>query len=108
LDLLAIKPSNLTMPESAARPLRVITAGAGRVDHIAIQIAKAMGAEVVATVSDGKRKIAEQLGATPIDCVMQSVGDCAPRHTAGEGFDIVCDTVGGTVLMVKFSTKPQR
>src|ERR1700756_887723 len=70
-DLLALKPANLSMREAAALPLIVITAweglvdraqvragqkvlvhgGAGGVGHVAIQIARAFGAEVYATGS---------------------------------------------------------
>src|SRR3984957_10993892 len=84
-DLLAHKPSNLSMREAAALPLITITAweglvdranvhadqtvlihaGAGGVGHVATQIARAFGAEVFATVSPGKEKVVEGVGATP-------------------------------------------
>ena len=71
-DLLALKPHNLTMREAAALPLAVITAweglvdrarvgagqkvlvhgGAGGVGHVAVQLARARGAEVYATVAE--------------------------------------------------------
>jgi NADPH:quinone reductase len=122
-DLLAHKPKNLSMREAAALPLSVITAweglvdrakvradqtvlihgGAGGVGHIAIQIAQAFGARVFATVSPEKKGIVESLGASPIDyraiSVEQYVGAC----TAGRGFDIVYDTVGGGTLDASFA-----
>lgn len=121
-DLLAIKPSNLTMREAAALPLSVVTAweglvdrahvgagrkvlvhaGAGGVGHIAIQIASAFGAEVFATVSEEKKAIAERLGATAIDYRTNSVEEYVRDHTGGEGFDIVFDTVGGDTLDASF------
>jgi NADPH2:quinone reductase len=117
-DLLAIKPANLSMREAAALPLVFITAweglvdraqvqatqkvlihaGAGGVGHVAVQIAHALGAQVFATVSADKRKIAEGYGAVAIDYRTTDVDAYVARHTVGEGFDIVYDTVGGTTL----------
>jgi NADPH:quinone reductase-like Zn-dependent oxidoreductase len=73
-DLIALKPKSLSMRETAALPLITITiwegivdraqvhagqkvlvhAGVGGVGHIAVQLAKAFGAEVFATVSADK------------------------------------------------------
>jgi NADPH:quinone reductase-like Zn-dependent oxidoreductase len=117
-DLLAHKPGNLSMRQAAALPLSVITAweglvdragvkaaervlvhaGAGGVGHIAVQIARAFGAEVFATVSADKTKIVEGFGATPIDYNALSVEEYVERFTQGAGFDIVYDTVGGATL----------
>jgi NADPH:quinone reductase len=121
-DLLAGKPRNLSMREAAALPLSTITAweglvdranvhgdqrvlihaGAGGVGHIAIQIARAFGAEVFATVSPDKMHIARQLGAMPIDYRSLSVEEYVDACTAGQGFDIIYDTVGGTTLDASF------
>jgi NADPH:quinone reductase-like Zn-dependent oxidoreductase len=121
-DLLARKPSTLSMREAAALPLIAITAweglvdrarvhagqtvlihaGAGGVGHIAIQIALARGAKAYATVSPEKRKIVEDFGATPIDYRSSSVDAYVAANTAGEGFDIVYDTVGGATLDASF------
>jgi NADPH:quinone reductase-like Zn-dependent oxidoreductase len=117
-NLLARKPKNLSMREAAALPLSTITAweglvdrakvhrdqkvlihaGAGGVGHVAVQIARAFGAEVFATVSSEKSHIVETFGATPIDYRSVSVEEYVRSHTSGLGFDIVYDTVGGSTL----------
>ncbi len=122
-NLLTPKPKNLSMREAAALPLSVITAweglidradvhadqkvlihaGAGGVGHVAIQIARAFGAKVFATVSPEKKKIVEDFGAIPIDYRSTSVEKYVADHTAGQGFDIVYDTVGGATLDASFT-----
>jgi NADPH:quinone reductase-like Zn-dependent oxidoreductase len=117
-DLLALKPANLSMREAAALPLVSITAweglvdraqvsaghkvlihaGAGGVGHVAVQLARAFDAQVFATVSQSKMKIAEGLGATAIDYQLNKVETYVAEHTSSEGFDIVYDTVGGATL----------
>ncbi|EGU56262.1 zinc-binding alcohol dehydrogenase [Vibrio nigripulchritudo ATCC 27043] len=114
-NLIAHKPKNLSMKQAAALPLVGITAyeglkragatkgqkvlvhgGAGGVGHIAIQLAKHLGAEVYATCSGGKQvDLIEQLGATPINYKTESVADYVTQYTDGEGFDVVYDSVGG-------------
>ena len=115
--LLARKPGTLTMRQSAALPLVTITAweglvdraqlqagqnvlvqaGTGGVGHAAVQIALAIGARVFTTVSADKRSVVEALGATAIDRSI-STTDYVVEHTGGEGFDVVYDTLGGSVL----------
>ncbi len=122
-DLLAHKPKNLSMREAAAPPLVTITAweglvdraavhtgqtvlvhaGAGGVGHIAIQIARAKGAKVFATVSPEKKSIVENFGATPIDYRSTIVEDYIAANTGGRGFDIIYDTVGGAILDASFA-----
>jgi len=122
-DLLAAKPANLSMREAAALPLIFITAweglvdragvsagqkvlihgGAGGVGHVAIQIARAFGAEVFATGSAKNLPFIERLGATPIDYGKQTVEDYVRQYTQGRGFDIVFDTVGGATLDASFA-----
>ena len=117
-DLLAHKPKKLSMREAAALPLAVITswealmdhakvgegqtvlihAGAGGVGHVAVQIARAHGAKVFATVSESKKAIVESFGGTAIDYRAASVAEYVDAHTGGKGFDIVFDTVGGATL----------
>ena len=126
-DLLALKPHNLSMRQAAAIPLVFITAweglvdranvtegktvlihgGAGGVGHIAIQLAKARGALVFATVDPGKNELMHQYGATPINYKTLSVTDYTEEHTAGVGFDIIFDAVGGTTLDDSFKAVKQ-
>lgn len=121
--LLALKPRSLSMREAAALPLAVITAweglvdragvrtgqkvlvhgGAGGVGSMAVQIARARGAEVYATGSPRSLEAIERLGAVPIDYTSTSVEEYVAKYTGGEGFDIVVDTVGGATLDASFA-----
>ena len=121
-DLLAAKPKNLAMRETASLPLNIITAweglvdranvqkgqtvlvhgGAGGVGHLAVQIARARGAQVFATGSPKDKAYIEGLGATFIDYTIP-VADYVGQHSAGRGFDLVYDTVGGAVLDASFN-----
>ena len=121
-DLLAIKPGNISMREAAALPLIFITAwegladrarveagqkvlvhgGAGGVGHIAVQIARAFGAQVFATGSAEQKEAIESYGATAIDYRAVEVDEYVRQYTGGEGFDIVYDTVGGATLDASF------
>jgi len=120
--LLAKKPATLSMREAAVLPLVLITAweglvdraqvgsahkvliqgGAGGVGHVAVQLARAYGAQVYATGSARHRSVIEGLGATFIDYQQQTVEAYVAQYTAGEGFDIVYDTVGGETLDASF------
>ncbi|GIQ57359.1 quinone oxidoreductase [Flavobacterium collinsii] len=117
-SLLALKPKNLSMKEAAAVPLVLLTAweglidrakvkkgdqvlvhaGAGGVGHMVVQLARIFGADVYATVSPEKASIAEAFEATPIDYRTTTVEDYVEQFTAGKGFDIIYDTVGGSSL----------
>jgi NADPH:quinone reductase len=121
-DLVARKPANLSMREAAALPLSIITAweglvdranvragqkvlihgGAGGIGHVAVQLARAFGAEVFATVSPEKKHIVEALDASPIDYRSVPVAEYVAASTSGAGFDIVYDTIGGTTLDTSF------
>jgi NADPH:quinone reductase-like Zn-dependent oxidoreductase len=121
-QLVAKIPEGLSMREAAALPLGFITAweglvdraavearqkvlvqGAGGVGHMAIQIARAFGADVFATGSVRRQAEIERLGATAIDYRTSSVGEYVSDHTAGRGFDLVYDTVGGATLDASFN-----
>jgi NADPH:quinone reductase-like Zn-dependent oxidoreductase len=121
--LLARKPNNLDMREAAALPLAFITAweglvdrahvqagqtvlihgGAGGVGHVAVQLARAKGANVFATGSARSLDYIKQLGATPIDYDKAGVEQYVAEHTGAKGFDIVCDNVGGATLDASFN-----
>jgi NADPH:quinone reductase len=122
-DLLALKPSNLTMREAAALPLAFITSysgivdrahfragqtvlvqgGAGGVGHVSVQLARALGGMVWATASERDLEFISGLGATPIDYRTQTVDQYVESYTQGEGFDLVVDTVGGATLDASFA-----
>jgi NADPH2:quinone reductase len=122
-DLLAPKPANVTMRQAAALPLIFITAweglvdrasvhagqkvlvhgGAGGVGHIAVQIARAFGADVFATGSAASQDYIKRLGAVPIDYRAMTVENYVARYSDGRGFDIVYDTVGGATLDASFN-----
>jgi NADPH2:quinone reductase len=122
-DLLAPMPGNLSMRDAAALPLAFITSyagivdranlqagakvlvqgGAGGVGHVAVQLARALGAEVFATASAQNGELVRRLGATPIDYRAQTVEQYVAAYTDGKGFDLVVDTVGGASLDASFA-----
>ncbi|UWQ20149.1 zinc-dependent alcohol dehydrogenase family protein [Jannaschia sp. W003] len=120
--LVAHKPRTLSMREAAALPLVGITAwegldragvaagnkvlvqgGAGGVGHVAVQLARHRGADVVATgTGDDQRAAVEGYGAAFADFRAETPEDIAAAHTGGRGFDVVFDTVGGANLTGSF------
>jgi len=107
---LALKPPALSHVEASALPVVGLTAwqglvdlggvgegdrvlvhgGGGGVGHVAIQIAKALGAHVITTASAGKREFVERLGADEvIDYAAVDFAD------AVRDVDLVFDTLGG-------------
>lgn len=121
-DLIALKPKNLTMTQAAALPLVGITAfeglqragvskgqnvlvhgGSGGVGHVAVQLAKYFGANVFSTGGGAKQlALIESLGASSINYKTESVSDYVNKHTNGQGFDIVFDSVGGENMTSSF------
>lgn len=122
-SLLAKRPAGIRLEEAAAVPLVAITSwdalvrgarvepgekvlvhgGCGGVGHMGVQLAKALGAEVFATVStEPKAEIVRGYGAKPIHYREQTVADCVAEHTGGAGFDVVFDTIGGDNLPLCF------
>lgn len=113
----AAMPSTLDFIHAAALPLVLLTAwealfdrghlqagqtifinaGTGGVGHIAIQLARHAGANVITTVSnDSKAEFARQLGADVIlDYHKDDIRDAVMRYTSGAGVDIALDNVGG-------------
>lgn len=77
----------------------LVHGGAGGVGHVAIQMAKAMGARVFTTVRETNVEFARSLGAdTVIDYEKEDYVDVILRETAGHGVDVVFDTIGGGTL----------
>lgn len=121
-NLIAHKPKSLSMREAAALPLVGITAyeglerantkagqkvlvhgGTGGVGHVAVQLAKHLGADVFTTISsDSDAEIVKQYGATAINYRNESVAAYVEKHTQGAGFDMVYDSVGGTNMTNSF------
>jgi len=117
----AAKPSMLSLHDSAALPLVLITAweslidraalqsgetvlvhaAAGGVGHIAVQLARHLGAYIAATTSDEtKAAIASRFGAEKIinyreqDFVQETLD-----WTGGRGIDVIFDTVGSDTFL---------
>ena len=123
-DHISMKPKNSSMKEAAAIPLVFITAweglvdrakvskgqkvlvhgGAGGVGQMAIQIAKAFGAEVYATGSGKDLTYLKSMGVVAIDYTTEKPEYYLQRLTNSEGFDIVFDTVGGATLDASFNS----
>ncbi len=121
--LLAHKPAALSMREAAALPLVGITAyegliragtgngqkvlvhgGTGGVGHVAVQLARHMGADVYSTVSsDAQAGVVTGYGATPINRKTEAVADYVQTHTGGAGFDVVYDSVGAMNMLNSFA-----
>lgn len=121
-QLVATKPSTLSMEEAAALPLVGITAyeglkragitqgqkvlvhgGSGGVGHVALQLAKYFGADVYSTGGGDKQlSLIKTLGATPINYKSESVEDYVAKYTGGSGFDLVFDSVGGDNMTNSF------
>lgn len=121
--LIAPKPASLSMRAAAALPLVSITAwdgldragvragdhvlvhgGTGGVGHVAVQLAKARGARVSATVSSpAAAQTVRDLGADDaVNRQQEQPAAYVQRLTGGRGFDVVFDTVGGPNLDLSF------
>ncbi|MEW6271417.1 MAG: NADPH:quinone oxidoreductase family protein [Thermodesulfobacteriota bacterium] len=73
----------------------LVHGAAGGVGSAAVQLAKALGARVIAVVSsDAKRTIAEQAGADEV-ILADGFLAAAKSLTSGRGVDVVLDPVGG-------------
>ncbi|WP_371478159.1 NADP-dependent oxidoreductase [Kitasatospora sp. NBC_00315] len=112
-DDVAIKPATLTMEEAASLPLVALTAwqalveraqvrpgqkvlihaGAGGLGSIAVQLAKALGAQVAATASTAKIDLVRELGADIVVDYRQQ-----DFETVLDGYDVVLDSLGGENL----------
>lgn len=86
----------------------LIHGGAGGVGHVAIQVAKAIGARVFTTVREAHFDFARRLGADVlIDYAKEDYIDAIFRETGGHGVDVVFDTIGGDTLSRSSDTLAQ-
>lgn len=110
---LAKKPEGVTFEHAATLPVAGVTAlqglteladvkagqrvlvngAAGGVGHFAVQLAKALGAEVTAVTSGRNEALARELGATHV--VDYTKGDFAARD---EAYDVIFDLVGSAPI----------
>jgi NADPH2:quinone reductase len=118
-------PDNIDFAHAAAAPLACITAweslfdrvqlkstdtvlihaGAGGVGHIAIQLARNIGARVITTIGDeSRRAFVESLDADlVINYRAQDFVQEVLSWTEGKGADVCFDTVGGKTLEQSFA-----
>lgn len=109
---LAAKPQALSHVEAGAVPLAALTAwqalfeagelapgqsvlvhaAAGGVGHLAVQLARAQGSQVVGTASGRNSDFLRSLGARPVDYTQERFED------AVSGLDLVLDALGGEVM----------
>jgi len=121
----AAKPANLSLQDSAALPLVLLTvwealvervnlqagqtvlihAAAGGVGHIAVQLAHHLGARIAVTVSDTQKSgLVQGLGAEKIiNYREQDFVQAALNWTQGKGVDVVLDCVGGDTFLRSFN-----
>lgn len=77
----------------------LVHGGAGGVGHVAIQLAKAIGAKVFTTVREANFEFVRRLGAdVVIDYKTEDYVEVILRETDGRGVDVVFDTIGGDTL----------
>lgn len=119
VDLVSRKPRNLSHVEAASLTLVggtvweafvtraglrigetiLIHGGAGGVGTIAIQIAKAIGAQVITTTRADNHNFVRMLGADDVvDYASIDYVDAVSALTGGRGVDVVFDTIGGDTL----------
>lgn len=120
-DYCAAKPANLSLEESAALPLVLLTAwealieranlqagktilihgAAGGVGHVAVQLAHHLGANIAATVGrDQQTGLVHGLGAEKIiNHRLQDFVQETMDWTSGKGVDVVLDSVGGETFL---------
>jgi NADPH:quinone reductase-like Zn-dependent oxidoreductase len=116
---LALKPPHIDFADAAALPLAgltawqtlvdvanvsagarvLINAGAGGVGHLAIQIAKSLGAYVIATARPEKHAFCAQLGADEVIDYTR-----APVQSVVSGVDVVLELVGGETCLAMLRT----
>jgi NADPH:quinone reductase len=119
-SIAAPMPPGLSFEEAAALPLAgttawqalfdrgglrlgdrvLVHAGAGGVGSLAVQLARAAGAEVLATCRAENAAFVRELGASyAIDYRSEDYVEAVLQATEGRGVDLVLDTVGGETVV---------
>ena len=94
-DAVACMYHSLICQGKVDRGQKVVILGAGGLGIHGVQIARMVGAEVIATSRKTERlKAAEQCGAISVDTTTRSVGEVVREYTKGEGVDVVADNIG--------------
>ncbi|WP_437806928.1 quinone oxidoreductase family protein [Sorangium sp. So ce1078] len=90
----------LARARPAAGATVLITAGAGGVGHLMLQLARHLGLRAVATASrPGSTALCRELGAAVVlDHAAQDVGQACRDLTGGAGVAVAFDNAGGTAL----------
>lgn len=122
-SIVALKPDGIGHAEAASLPLAGMTAwqalfdrggaqpgevvlilgGAGGVGSLAVQLASWAGCEVLATAGEANQEFVEDLGAGMVfDYASEKVVEEILEATAGDGADLVVDTVGGAAFAASF------
>ena len=94
-----------TMARLQAGDVVAVTAAAGGVGGLAVQLARALGASKVVALAGSSAKLAHArgLGAdVAIDVTSAELRDELRDATRGRGFDVVLDSVGGEVASALF------
>jgi NADPH:quinone reductase-like Zn-dependent oxidoreductase len=116
-------PPELSFEEAAALPTPVLAAqqsfealglrggeslfiggGAGGVGHLAIQLARARGARVVATASEGNHDFLRELGAEPLDYAAEDLPARVRDLLSDSGTDAAFDLFGGDAREQAFAS----
>jgi len=94
-----VQRASLQPGESVA----VLGAGGG-IGLACVELAKAMGARVIACASNGEKlAVAREHGAdATVDYSTENLRDALKAHTDGKGVDVVCDPVGGELAEPAF------
>jgi NADPH2:quinone reductase len=94
-----------TMARLQAGDIVAVTAAAGGVGGLAVQLARALGASKVVALASSAVKLAHARGVgadVAIDVTSTELRDELRDATRGRGFDVVLDSVGGEVASALF------
>jgi NADPH2:quinone reductase len=83
----------------------LIQGGTGGVGHVAVQLAKAAGAQVFATVANEESAVLARKFGAEVALVSSAItpAEIVAKYTDGVGFDVIFDTVGGPALDAAFT-----